>query len=181
MFKVFVLLLVVFVFFKYFCTKEMIEYEVTPPYLRIESKSNNVEPRTDSVLYLVVHSTANDSLYANASFHSTYLDTTSRKVSWHYTVDDRGIIKHFPDSLVCYHSSSRLVNKQSIGIELCENKGYNKEMEMKLLRVLIRQIRKTYPDIKVIFHDEVYKYDNGSKVRKKCPRILSTEERNSLR
>lgn len=175
------ILLLTYLVFQQFCTRDKVVYKEYSPavYYRLGNTSHT-ELRRDTIKYLVIHSTANDSVFADASFHAQYIDTTSRKVSWHYSVDDGAVFKHFPDSLVCYHSSSRLVNRQSIGIELCENKGYNKEIELKLLRVLIRQIRKAHPNIKVIFHDEVPLYDNKVKVRKVCPRTLSKSERKTL-
>ncbi len=40
------------------------------PLVAMEFHTRNCEPRHDSVEYVVVHSTANDSSYANADFHS---------------------------------------------------------------------------------------------------------------
>lgn len=136
----------------------------------------------DEILYLVIHSTANDSSYADANFHDHYLDTTSRKVSWHYNVDSKQIIQSRHDSLMCLHASSPLVNSQSIGIEVCQNKGWDEKSTTVNLLELIAVLKQRYPGVKVIFHDEVKILDKKAKIHNKiCPAVFNEAERQMIK
>ena len=80
--------------------------------------------------YITIHNTGNSSKGSNARAHANYLkgDTAaSLPVSWHYTVDDGVIYQHLPDNETAYHAGdgSGPGNKQSIGIEICQNSDGN--------------------------------------------------------
>lgn len=147
-----------------------------------EISRRNTEPRTQPIRFLVVHGTANDSSYATAWWHHIYLDTTSREVSWHASIDSLGIIEHFPDSLKTYAASSREMNAQCLNVEMCQPGG-----EISLVTILntaryIRRKKKEYPNIKVIFHDEVPLYVKDAKLHGKiCPAKLHKADRAYLR
>lgn len=142
----------------------------------------NTEPRRVPIRYLVIHGTANDSSYADAMWHHQYLDTTSREVSWHASIDSMGTVTHFPDSLVCYAASSRSMNHQSLNIELCQNGGKIAFRTIVKAAMYIQQKKKEYPNIRVIFHDEVPKYVDDAKLHGKvCPSALSRNDRQYLK
>jgi N-acetylmuramoyl-L-alanine amidase CwlA len=46
-----------------------------------------------------------------------------REASWHYTVDDLEIWQSFEDGQMCWHAGNKAGNEQSIGVEICVNKG----------------------------------------------------------
>ena len=76
--------------------------------------------------YITIHNTANESKGANAEMHARYLNNGAggRTVSWHYTVDDHEIIQHLPTNVNGWHAGDGANgpgNRQSIGIEICEN------------------------------------------------------------
>jgi len=76
--------------------------------------------------YITIHNTDNSSKGANAKAHANYVksDTAANApVSWHYTVDEMGAYQHLPDNETAYHAGdgSGPGNKQSIGIEICQN------------------------------------------------------------
>ena len=80
--------------------------------------------------YITIHNTGNSSKGSNARAHANYLkgDTAaSLPVSWHYTVDDGAVYQHLPDNETAYHAGdgSGPGNKQSIGIEICQNSDGN--------------------------------------------------------
>jgi hypothetical protein len=90
-----------------------------------ESNSNrlgtNIAPR-----FITIHNTDNTGLGADARAHAKYVkgqDAQNRKVSWHYTVDDKRCIKHLPINEKGWHAGSSEGNKKSIGIEICMNQG----------------------------------------------------------
>lgn len=147
-----------------------------------EISRRNTEPRRVPIRYLVIHGTANDSSYADAAWHHQYLDTTSREVSWHASIDKQGVVVHFPDSLVCYAASSRKMNHQSLNIELCQNGGKIAFRTIVKAAMYIQQKKKEYPNIRVIFHDEVPKYVDDAKLHGKvCPSALSRNDRQYLK
>jgi N-acetylmuramoyl-L-alanine amidase len=76
--------------------------------------------------FITVHNTGNASLGAGARSHASYIkgDTAANTpVSWHYTVDERDIVRHIPDSEEAFHAGdgSGDGNRRSIGIEICMN------------------------------------------------------------
>lgn len=77
--------------------------------------------------YITIHDTGNYDKGADAYRHSEYLKNPSTKESWHYTVDDREIYQHLPDSESAYHAGDGAGkgNRQSIGIEICVNSDGN--------------------------------------------------------
>jgi len=80
--------------------------------------------------YITIHNTGNSSKGSNARAHANYLrgDTAANlPVSWHYTVDDTNVIQHLPDNETAFHAGdgSGPGNRQSIGIEICQNSDGN--------------------------------------------------------
>lgn len=78
------------------------------------------------IRYIVIHETGNPSVGADARAHSAYLlDGGDGTTSWHYTVDDRQIYHHVPDTEVAWHAGDKLTknggNLNGIGVELCIN------------------------------------------------------------
>ncbi|MGM8213930.1 peptidoglycan recognition protein family protein [Virgibacillus sp. W0430] len=121
--------------------------------------------------YITVHNTANTSKGANAEMHSRYLlnGASGRSVGWHYTVDDQGIYQHLPTNENGWHAgdgSNGKGNRQSIGIEICENKDGYFEKAIKNAQALIKQLMQEHniPLSNVVTH----KHWSG----KNCPRLL---------
>jgi N-acetylmuramoyl-L-alanine amidase len=84
--------------------------------------------------FITVHNTDNTSRGADAAAHARFLKTrgfyffpkdSDNKVwvSWHYTVDDKQVIRHLPPTEKAYHAQNG--NDESIGIEICINAGIN--------------------------------------------------------
>ena len=76
--------------------------------------------------YITVHNTANPNKGANAEMHARYLHNGAggRSVGWHFTVDDTQIVQHLPTNESGWHAGdggNGVGNRQSIGIEICEN------------------------------------------------------------
>lgn len=74
--------------------------------------------------HITIHNTANNDPDADAQMHARYVkgaDARRRKVSWHFTVDDKRCVKHLPTNEVAWHAGSG--NTQSIAIEVCQNQG----------------------------------------------------------
>lgn len=87
--------------------------------------------------YITIHSTQNWS--ADASKHSQALHNGALRARrrpggnrigfliWHFTVDDRCAIQHLPTSEQGEHADfDGLGNRSSIGIEMCEQRGSNR-------------------------------------------------------
>ena len=77
--------------------------------------------------HICLHETDNTDAGADADAHARYLlgaDAKKRKVSWHYTIDAGGVIKHLPGSSRGSHAGTAEGNSKSIGIELCVNGGF---------------------------------------------------------
>lgn len=60
-----------------------------------------------SLEFIVIHDTGNNNLGANAFMHAKYL-INNTSVSWHYSVDDKGVFQQIPDDEVGYHAGDGL-------------------------------------------------------------------------
>jgi N-acetylmuramoyl-L-alanine amidase/Transglycosylase SLT domain len=79
---------------------------------------------------ITIHNTDNDSPGADARAHAQYQKGTEaqqRQVSWHFTVDDRSVYQSLPVNEVGWHAGTHAGNYQSIGIEICENRGIDQQ------------------------------------------------------
>lgn len=120
--------------------------------------------------YITVHNTANTSRGADAEMHARYLlnGAGGRSASWHFTVDDHSIYQHLPTNENGWHAGDGqgAGNRQSIGIEICENIDGNLEKAIKNAQWLIEKLMKDHgiPKSNVVPH----KKWSG----KNCPRRL---------
>lgn len=138
----------------------------------------NTRPRVDSIKFIILHGTGNSRPWADAKFHAEYLDTTSRKVSWHYSVDEFGALQHYDHDVVCFHASSELVNNQSLGVEICHPDGGNIEQTKLETGKLVYELKQQYPHAKIYWHDEVQKIDPKAKIHGKvCPAVFDSQAR----
>ncbi|QSJ04795.1 N-acetylmuramoyl-L-alanine amidase [Cellulosimicrobium phage DS1] len=82
----------------------------------------NCDAGTNSVEYVTIHETANQSKGANAKAHANLQSGGNvRSASWHETCDDKEAVLSFPASVRCWHAGSRAGNHRSYGIEICVN------------------------------------------------------------
>lgn len=116
---------------------------------KIGGISSNVRPGYPmKPKYITIHNTANTGRGANASAHANllYNGNNGNTASWHYSVDDTEIYQSLPLNEIGYHAGdgSGPGNRQSIGIEICENSDGNylkaeqnaAELTAQLLRTL---------------------------------------------
>lgn len=120
--------------------------------------------------YITIHNTDNDEPGANAEAHARYLkgaDARKRKVSWHYTVDDAMVIKNLPTSEMGWHAHSGPGNRESVGIEICENRGIDQKAANHRAALLTAVLMRTLDiDLEhVVQHNHWYP-------AKDCPHLL---------
>ncbi len=98
--------------------------------------------------YITVHNTANASKGANAEMHARYLlnGAGGRTASWHFTVDDKEIYQHLPVNESGWHAGdgNGAGNRQSIGIEICENSDGDFEKAVANSQWLIEKLMKDH-------------------------------------
>jgi len=122
--------------------------------------------------YITIHDTANTQAGADARAHAQYLKgstAASLPVSWHYTVDDKVIYQHLPLNENGWHASDGANgpgNRQSIGIEICENRDGNRAAAEANAAWLTAKLLKDY-DLGL---DRVKQHYDWS--GKNCPRVL---------
>jgi hypothetical protein len=91
------------------------------PYGRRNRPGYKLDPR-----YITIHDTANTQAGADARAHANYVKTAPDLLAgWHFTVDDRVIYQHLPLNENGWHAgdgTDGAGNRQSIGIEICENR-----------------------------------------------------------
>jgi N-acetylmuramoyl-L-alanine amidase len=129
--------------------------------------------------YITIHSTQN--LTANAAKHALALKNGALRTAsgrgyiiWHFTVDDKMAIQHMPTNEQGIHADvDGPGNRGSIGIEMCENIGNNRNATLdrtaKLTAVLMK--RNGIPLRNVVPH--YYWPRRGmSPLHKNCPHFL---------
>ncbi len=106
----------------------------------IRKGSINRPGTKNSCRYITVHDTGNKTVGAGASAHASYIKSLKSRTSWHYTVDDREIYRHIPDSEKSYHTSDKFANENSIAIELCVNSDGDFEKTLENGAWLVREL-----------------------------------------
>ena len=94
---------------------------------------NNTAARSGYILipkYITIHNTANTDVGANAERHAMYMQGGGKNsaASYHYVVDDKEIYRLLPDNEVAWNAGDGehgTGNRQSLAIEICENKDGN--------------------------------------------------------
>jgi N-acetylmuramoyl-L-alanine amidase len=141
-------------------------------YIDIGKRNRPGTPNT--IEYITIHNTDNVKKGANAAAHAKFVKNTGFDknsagekiyVSWHYTVDDKMIVKHLPLNEMGYHARNN-GNLRSIGIEVCMNEGIAQDAAFlrtaRLVATLLYDLKKP-KDIVVPHH-----FWTG----KNCPRLL---------
>ncbi|MDJ0737906.1 MAG: N-acetylmuramoyl-L-alanine amidase [Nostocaceae cyanobacterium] len=125
------------------------------------------------IQYITVHNTDNTDSGADALAHAKFVKDPGyyiykekkNWVSWHYTVDDKCVIKHLPINEVGWHSN-REGNSKSIGIEICMHQGIDQEAAnlraARLIAALLYDLKLTLD--RIVPH---YKWTG-----KNCPSLL---------
>ena len=117
----------------------------------ISSNDNNYGTGNKG-LYITVHETGNTDEGANALAHANYINNGSEE-TWHYTVDDTQVIKHFNHDISCWHCGDGRGegNLNSIGIEMCVNSDgdFNKTIAntIELVQYLMKELNISIADV----------------------------------
>lgn len=125
--------------------------------------------------YITVHNTGNRDVGADAHMHAGFVknpgywvddEGKKRWVSWHYTVDDKRVVRHLPINERGMHAGSSTGNRRSIGVEICMHKGIDQDKAFRRAARLIAALRY---DLNVAA-DDVVPHIRWS--GKKCPELL---------
>jgi N-acetylmuramoyl-L-alanine amidase len=133
---------------------------------------NHKKPCLDMIpAFIAVHDTGNSSRGADAEAHKRFLDVTTKKVCWHFTVDDSEIIQHLNLNEQGWHigDGNGPGNTSAIGIEMCINEDGDFESVLQNTAELIVDIWEDLGYIPVLQHHGFLK-SNGK--RKNCPASL---------
>ncbi len=160
-------------------TKDFLDNRITRPALR------NKEFYTIRKLKgIVAHWTANERPGADAAANRNYFNTTDRRASAHYIIDDKTIIQCIPDTEVAYHVGGRYYRPDGerimeddltpnyflIGFEMCVNSDgdWNKTYQnsIDLARHLLNKYNLTTEDM----------YRHFDITGKHCPKMMMAEE-----
>lgn len=93
--------------------------------------NQHINERSEKIEYLVIHDTSNYSVGANAAAHVKYFNTTSRKASADFLIDEVGIyqINDYKRYFTWHCGDGKgkfgIKNSNSVGLEICVNKDGN--------------------------------------------------------
>lgn len=136
--------------------------------------------------YITIHATENFSAAGNARAHAQMLQTGSLKgehnslgfLIWHFTVDDHSIYQTQPCNEQGQHADYEgQGNRESIGIEMCENRGNSREVTLdrtaKLTALLMKQYNIPLSNVVPHQHWRMIRYDDRRDLgHKTCPHFL---------
>ena len=127
--------------------------------------------------FITIHNTDNSSPTADAQAHGRFVAETGyyviggkrSYVSWHYTADDKRIVKHLPVNERGLHAGSADGNKLSIGIEICMNRGIDQaKANLRAARLCAALLFDLAPLNKDVNKIVPHKHWSG----KNCPKLL---------
>lgn len=141
--------------------------------------TTNNSNSTNDPIAIVIHNTDNFARTATAYAHAEGLyHGYMQGMSWHYAVDDKEIYQCLPHNRGAWHvgrnfGSNNLFgiinNRNSIGIEMCVNAGYDYEKAfqntVKLTKYLMKELN--IPASKVYQHYDICTKDCPSQIRKR--------------
>lgn len=141
--------------------------------------TTNNSNSTNDPIAIVIHNTDNFAKGATAYAHAEGLyHGYMQGMSWHYVVDDKEIYQCLPHNRGAWHvgknfGSNNLFgtinNRNSIGIEMCVNAGYDYEKAfqntVKLTKYLMKELN--IPASKVYQHYDICTKDCPSQIRKR--------------
>ena len=128
--------------------------------------------------YITIHSTQNYT--GDAYAHAKALRRGAlRGVTWHYTVQDNVAIQHLRDNQQGKHADfDGPGNRYSIGIEMCEHRGNNRQATIdrtaKLAAYLMKQHRIPLRNVVPHYH---WPRRGRNPPNKNCPHFLMTNGR----
>lgn len=133
----------------------------------------NFSPRGGTrIAYIVVHDTGNPAPGADALAHYRYFGGGNRRASAHYFVDDHGVVQIIEDAYAAWHCGDGrgkrgITNRNSIGVELCINRGVDRRAALSHARELVRELMAFYriPKDHVVRH-----FDASGKI---CPGTMA--------
>lgn len=113
---------------------------------------------------ITIHSTANDN--STALNERAWLDnpTNNRYASWHYCVDESGVVQAIPDQEEAWHCGDTGGNRTSLSIEICES-GDRVKTLLNAAKLAAEKLTEHGLTIKELRR-------HADWVEKNCPRIL---------
>ena len=126
--------------------------------------------------WIVVHETGNYDNGAGADNHATYLANLAKRndtyLSWHYTVDDKKIIRHVPDNEVTWNAGDGTTegggNYAGISIEICVNPDSNYSVALENAASLVADLMREHN----LPLSSVKQHHDFSTNGKNCPKTM---------
>lgn len=148
-----------------------------PVYTELIPEGNPARPGIQRrIKYVVIHETGNRAAGSDAESHSNFLlYNNDSNTSWHYTVDDRQIYHHIPDTEVAWHAGDRREkdggNMNGIGVEICVNQDgdFDKALDNaeRLTAYLLKEYGLSVDDVR----------QHADFISKNCPETIRDQER----
>lgn len=137
--------------------------------MEVVQLKKHISNRKQNIKYIVIHDTGNPSAGAGATAHKKYFLTTERKASADFLVEEDTVIKlnNYLKYFTWHCGDGRgkfgITNSNSIGIEMCINKGSNYQ------KTVNNTIKLTYKLMKELGIDEKHVVRHYDASRKRCP------------
>lgn len=142
--------------------------------MEVVQLKKHISERNQNIKYIVIHDTGNSTPGAGANAHKKYFLTTDRKASADFLVEEDTIIrlnnyyKYFTWHCGDGKGKYGITNSNSIGIEMCINKGSNYQ---KTVNNTIKLVYKLIKELGITEKEVVRHYDAS---KKRCPGSMAT-------
>ena len=167
----------------------------SPPGVTVDlvprGRYSRIQHRPMSPKYITIHATENRSRGADARSHAQMLKRGALKgrhnaigyVGWHFTVDDHSTYQSLPTNERGEHADyDGPGNRSSIGIEMCENRGNDRNRTLDRTARLTAWLMKEHgiPPSNVVPHQHwrMIRHDDHRDLgHKNCPHFLMSHGR----
>lgn len=138
--------------------------------------NQHINKRQQKISYIVIHDTSNYSAGASAAAHVKYFNTTTRKASADFLIDEVGIyqINDYKRYFTWHCGDGKgkygIRNGNSVGLEICVNKDGNYQASVNNSIILTAYLMQ---ELGISFDNVVRHYDAS---RKLCPSSMVADK-----
>lgn len=123
---------------------------------------------------VTVHNVDNESTRANADANARYQASTpdyktakGGTASWHYTVDEKEIVRSIPEDEVAYHCGNNEGNNTTVSVEICDNADGDILKATDNAAELTADILKRHGHTKAVWGENLFQHHDWA--NKNCP------------
>lgn len=118
---------------------------------------------------VTIHNVGNNNKGANADANARYQKNSANKAvnGWHFTVDEKEIVRSIPQDEIAEHCGKRLGNDTTVGIEICDNADGDILTATNNAAELAAYLLKAQGYLQAVWKENIFQHNDWSD--KDCP------------